>query len=62
MTFEIHDEDLAHVKEALWLGQEAMQRDWERSLSPNVPQEVQAILWKRWSDARYTLLRLNLIP
>lgn len=62
MTFEIHDRDLPAVKEALWLGQEALQARWERSLALNEPIEEQRAKWQAWSDARYTLLRLNLIP
>lgn len=60
MTYEIPDDQVELLKEALRLGQEQMQMQWERSLSPNVPQEVSGILWKRWSDSRYLLTKLNL--
>lgn len=60
MTYEIPDDQVELLKEALRLGQEVMQAQWERSLSLQVPQEAQAILWKRWSDSRYLLTKLNL--
>ncbi len=60
MTYEIPDDQVELLKEALRLGQEQMQLQWERSLSLQVPQEVQGILWKRWSDSRYLLTKLNL--
>lgn len=63
MTFEVDDpEDLQRLTAALWRGQESMQLDWERSLTTKVPEEVQAILWERWSLTRRAILKLGLLP
>lgn len=63
MTLEVNNpEDLERITAALWRGQESMQLDWERSLTTNVPEEVQAILWERWSLTRHSILKLGLLP
>lgn len=60
ITFTLAPDQARLLEEALFLGQEQLQIQWERSLSSGTPQEVSAALWKKWSDARYMLFKLSI--
>ena len=59
MTYQVDDDQVPLLRQALFLGQQQLQYAWERELDHGT-QEAAKKAWQAWSDARYLLFKLDL--